>query len=507
MGRTKGYRRLVSWLGSRSAFRLIIGLFIVQAGWIALSGRYPMAFDEDFHLGIIRLYAHHISPFWSNQPAGADIFGAVSRDPSYLYQYLMSFPYRLISVFTHDQTIQVLILRFINIGLFVWGLTLYRRLLLKAGASRAVAQACLLVLVLIPIVPLLGAQINYDNLILPLTAGVLLLTLHLDEELRVKKRLNLAVISELAIVGLLASLVKYAFLPILLAIALFIAVRWWQYRRTVPLRSAVKESWRRIGRKTRLGLGIGLIAALGLFGQRYAVNLVRYHNPVPDCSQVLSIKQCSAYAPWIRDYDFALANVQPLSGHHLRLTFTHTWLYGLWLRTFFAVDGPGTQFETRGPLLLPGLAAIVFAVIGGLALLSQAPKLFHRQGRPALWLFGLVSVLYLGALWQDEYKAFVKTGQPVAINGRYLLPVLLLIFLLVAMSLNRLLKGRELLKAALLGAAVVCLVWGGGAMTYILRSNDSWYWPSPAIRHINYDIKSTLGPLTPGYHNYTQFLH
>jgi hypothetical protein len=96
-----------------------------------------MAFDEDFHLGIIRLYAHHLLPFWSSQPVGGDAYGAVARDPSYLYHYLMSFPYWLISQFTHDTTIQVLILRFINIGLFASGLVLFRRLLTRTFASPA----------------------------------------------------------------------------------------------------------------------------------------------------------------------------------------------------------------------------------------------------------------------------------------------------------------------------------------------------------------------------------
>jgi hypothetical protein len=110
--------RAVALIGSPGFFWGVLALLVLQAAWLACTGRYPMAFDEDFHLGIIRLYAHHISPFWNAQPPGADKFGAVFRDPSYLYQYLMSFPYRLISVFTADQTIQVLWLRAINIGLF-----------------------------------------------------------------------------------------------------------------------------------------------------------------------------------------------------------------------------------------------------------------------------------------------------------------------------------------------------------------------------------------------------
>ncbi|MGC1177032.1 MAG: hypothetical protein WA843_03080, partial [Candidatus Saccharimonadales bacterium] len=52
--------RFISFVASSWFFWGVVGLLVAQAAWIALSGRYPMAFDEDFHLGIIRLYAHHI---------------------------------------------------------------------------------------------------------------------------------------------------------------------------------------------------------------------------------------------------------------------------------------------------------------------------------------------------------------------------------------------------------------------------------------------------------------
>jgi hypothetical protein len=128
--------RFKALAGGNKFFYAIVVLLVAQAVWIALSGRYPMAFDEDFHLGIIRLYAHHLNPFWNNLPSGTDALGAVTRDPSYLYHYLMSFPYRLIELFTHNQTAQVLVLRAFNIALFAWGLTLYRRLLAKPRPRR-----------------------------------------------------------------------------------------------------------------------------------------------------------------------------------------------------------------------------------------------------------------------------------------------------------------------------------------------------------------------------------
>ena len=116
------------------------------------------------------------------------------------------------------------LLRFINIGLFAAALPLYRRLLLKTGASRALVNLCLAIFVLIPVVPLLAAQINYDNLLLPMTAISLLLAVSLGQELRRTRRLNLKTLLWLAIIVTLTCLVKYAFLPILLVIGAYLTV-------------------------------------------------------------------------------------------------------------------------------------------------------------------------------------------------------------------------------------------------------------------------------------------
>jgi len=505
---TSSRRRFVGWLGSPACFRVILGLLVVQAAWIALSGRYPMAFDEDFHLGIIRLYAHHLSPFWGNQVPGGGQFGAVARDPSYLFQYLMSFPYRLISWFTSDQTIQVLVLRFIDIGLFTSGVVLYRRLLLKTGASRALTHACLLVFVLIPTVPLLAAQINYDNMLLPAIALAMLLALRFDSYFTKRRRFDPKTGLQLLIVCLLASLVKYAFLPVFAAIVIFVLVRAWQHRRTLPeaWRGTV-AAWHRLGTGLRAGLVVGLVLVTGLFVQRYGVNLVRYHNPVPGCSDVLTVKQCSQYGPWIRNYNDELNKVDNDIIPGSLPTFTADWVYGMWLRTFFAVDGPGTNFQTRGPLVIPGLSAIFFAAAGVVVVVAAAPRLWRKYNTPVFWLFLAVVVSYVGALYLDDYQDFLQTGQPVAINGRYLLPALLLVFVIVAIAVRELFGRWQGLKLAVAALAVLCLAWGGGALTYILRSNNAWYWPNSTVQTANHAVRSAIGPLTPGYDRPTQFMH
>jgi hypothetical protein len=466
-----------------------------------------MAFDEDFHLGIIRIYAHHLSPFWGTQPPGTDAYGAISRDPAFLYHWLMSFPYRLISLFTKDQNIQVIMLRFINIGLFAASLPLYRRLLAKTGASKALIHASLVVFILVPVVPLLAAQINYDNLMIPMTALSLLLAVSLTEKFSKDKPIDARLLLLTLIACLSTSMVKYSFLPIFLIIIGF--VYYWLIKKYSNAKSIwlhIKKGFTIVPRKQLIVLAVFSLVFFGVFVQRYGVNIIKYHKPVPDCSQVLTQKQCSNYGPWLRDFTNKQAKDIDKVSTHLN-TYMGDWFYGMWFRSFFTLDGSGTLYETRGPFRVPAQSAIIFMVLGSVAVILTFRRLLKKYHSPAIWLFVISSLFYLAILWLDDYQIYLSTAAPVAINGRYIFPVLPMLILILALAYDEVLHKWNKLKVLFLLTVFVCMIWGGGALTYILRSRDAWYWNSQAVYDANHAVQRYIGPITPGYSFPIEFLH
>ena len=486
------YSKFVKIIGSKQFFYLIVLLFILESAWIAISARYPMAFDEAFHLGIIKLHAAQWSPFITNQAPLTSKYGALTTDPSYLYHYLMSFPWRLLNCLFHTDMPKIIGLRFIDIGLFAWGLILFRRLLLKA-ASAAVVNVSLLFFILVPVVPLLAGQINYDNLVFPLTALTMLLSIDFVEKLK-KNRLDINLLVLAFSISLLACLVKFVFLPILTAITLYLLyslIKFASSQKGKFWKSCLK-SWNSLSQWRQIGLMVLLLVSVGLFIRSYAVNVVVYDNLVPQCNQILGIKPCEAYGPWDRNYNDYLHNkgvdINPIK-------FSGGWLYGMYERLIFTINGPGTTANYANPKPLPilDITAGTVSILGAL--------LFVRYFRRLIWhnyVLGfslLVSAFYLAALWGRNYHDYLHLGQMVAINGRYLIPILPIIFLSFVLGYQQLLAKRPGLKAGLL--VVVCLLFleGGGAISYINASNNDWYWPDhKSIQNINASAQKIIKP-------------
>lgn len=488
--------RVSGILKSKRFFWAIIGFFIFESVWIAISAVYPQAFDEDFHFGLIKVYSHYWLPFLTHQPANANQLGAVAVDPSYLYHYLMSFPYRLITLFTKDQTIQIILLRLINVGLLTSGLLLFRKVLERTKISKSLINVCLAIFVLIPIVPQLGAHINYDNLLFPLIAWVILLTFNIIDELK-KKQFNISSLLTLLVVCLLTSLVKDAFLSIFLGVILYlIYLTWRTYRhRHQQFFQSLKNGWQNTSKQRKILIIALLVIALGLFAQRDLVNIAEYHTIEPNCSAVLSVKQCSAYSVWFYSYQ----NHQTVLVNKSSIRFLNpffylgTWLYWMWYRLFFAVNGSASQFTNYPPLPLPSAAAAIIGVVGVIAVIIYRRKLLHNN--PYLAFLFVVCGIYILALLADGYAQYHYTDELVTMNGRYLIPILLLLGAIIGSAFSMAFKKLKIKKTLVAMLVLLLFLQGGGFLTFITRSDTTWYWPNSIVIKANNAARKITKPI------------
>lgn len=494
--------RFTNWTGrfleSSKSFYLTLILFFISSAWIAVSALYPMAYDEEFHFGLIKLYATKLTPFWSANPPGEAVFGAVARDPSYLYHYLLSFPYRIIDSLIPSEFAQILILRFTNIVFFAIGIYLFRKVLLGSGLSRRITHASLLIFVLLPIVPLLAAHINYDNLLFALFGLVLWQTQIFASKLKSDQSFDVRSFALITLACMFGSLVKYAFLPFVVGIVgylLYLLFKTYQKTTISAVWKEASSSFSSLSKGFKSFAIVFFVLLLGLFLERYAINTIKYSTPTPECDQVLSIEECTAYGPWRRNYYTKKAKLENrlekvYSANPARY-LTTLWLSETTFQLFFVIDGSTYDFRVGEPFRILRNSSVIVMLMGLVLLV------YHRKYLKEKYKFGLywtVTATYLGALIILNYTEFINLGYPYAIQGRYLVPILPLIMAMMVAAFSKTIGEKRLAAKVYLFviAFSILLTQGGAAGTFILRSNNSWYWNASYPNQINHQARNVL---------------
>ncbi|HVV25573.1 MAG TPA: hypothetical protein VHC21_00885 [Candidatus Saccharimonadales bacterium] len=472
------YTKTKHIVGSKLFFKATLALFVLQAGYIAIKSGFPLAFDESYHLGITQLYAQQWSPFFSHLPNSTGQYGALATDPSYLYHYLLSFPYRLISAVTQNTFTVIVFLRFINILLFVGGLVAFKRVLRYTRASNALINLTLLIFTLLPLESFTAAQINYDNLLFPVMGVALLLCLRFIEKLRQHNVFDVTTLALLVATCLLGAQVKFVFVPICLTIlglvTLFTAR--WVLQNKQRARKSLQAGLAALSGPAKLSLLSLVVVSAGLFGWRFGYNEVAYGSPMPDCAKVMGVAPCMQYAPWARNYQLEHSHV-PVANLAQTKAFARAWTKISGTQLFTVLDGnEGGATVNPDGRLIAGAALVVG--VGGVLLTLQWRKIKHAGYATVIIL--TVSAVYLACLVLKNYSDFITYGMPIAIQGRYLLPVLLIFMVLGARVYSEALKHRPQLKVAVLAAVVVIGLQGGGLITYVTKTNSSWRWSSSA---------------------------
>ncbi|HET7320852.1 MAG TPA: glycosyltransferase family 39 protein [Candidatus Saccharimonadales bacterium] len=404
---------------------VIGGLFSLLAGRTAFTKPFPLPYDENYHFGLIKLYAHHLNPFLSTQPQGADSLGAVARDPSYFYHYLLSFPLRLLQALGLNVHTQILVLRSLNIALGLGTLYVVYRLALRIGLSAKTAWLPVLALAITPVFYELSAQVNYDNLFIGLTVLTVLAVLSITDKLRAGT-LPIAKLCGFTALVLLASIVKYSYLPIAFAATLFVALSAYKHIGLKRLLTQLRHGFAGISSIGKVAL-IVLVAVSGLLWyQRDGLNIVLYYTPHPQCQIALGVEQCAKYAPWARNYQLRQTSAQrPQDGLQV-VAFTKYWFRAMVIETYSSIHAHN-GVVVYSPYAEARTVAKSLIAFG--ALLATAFVLFSKRAR-VLWMPGIiVCAAYLAALWVQNFSDFHHLHSPIAIQGRYLLPAMPFVYL------------------------------------------------------------------------------
>ena len=246
------------------------------------------------------------------------------------------------------------------------------------------------------------------------------------------------------------------------------------------------------------------VIALGMFGQRDVANLIKYHTIEPNCSAVLSVNQCKSYSTWLYSYN----NHQNVLTSRSSITFLNpiyylgSWLYWMWYRLFFAINGPASQYTNYPPLPLACATAALLGIVSLIFVIRYRRQIFKNN--PYISLLFVVCGFYILSLLIDGYAQYRYTNELVTMNGRYLIPILLLLAAIVGTAFSHALHKMELRKTLISAIVLLFLLQGGGFLTFVSRSDADWDWPNPIVIKINNTARKITKPvLVKGSKTYT----
>lgn len=438
-------RSLRVFMGTPVARRLVLGLFVVQAVFLVFTVHIGTPPDEENHYNFISFYANNsVAPIFNHQQPTYSL-GDKTREADYLYHYLMSLVMR---VLPFSYNVQLHIIRLFSVVFGLLSLVLLAKVFRRLGISAAAITVCILIVSNLPTVLMLSAAINNDSLVWLGTALGMLLLLRLWKK---PTALDMLWLTNLSILG---GLFKRTLLPICMSFALlgFVVL----VRRFAILRS----DFNRVNWKICVAIVV-LFIGVGLFTERIGGNIVRYGGITPSCEQVQGVTACDPFWPNVRKR--TLAELPPAPIIPLE-NFVPRWFQS----SFDNISDIQTQFwlhEVKPARWLTPLLEmlLVSGLLYGAA--YEAKRYTNDQKsrwRVVIFLIAAADVLVQLVVNYGIYKNSNVFG--LALNGRYILPSVLVLSGLACFYWTRILERRTSLLAVLAIIVILSTIFGSGLL-------------------------------------------
>lgn len=478
-------KAIIKLISGNGFFVFVIFIYFINSLWIALSIRFPMLFDELFHFGVIDIYSKKLSPFLINQPNNYDMYGALFYGNATLYHYFLSYPYRVIASFSNSQELLIIILRILNILMVAVGLFIYSKFLGRLGLKQIFINIGILLFILIPIVPFVSATISYDNLLFPFTAlfiyiGIIILS---------EKTLDAIRLIQFILIGMLASLIKFTFLPVLVTGALFISIFLInKYKRTIFNIVLGSFNSKTIAVKA-ISISM-LILVTATFSYRFITPIIKYGSPLPSCDVILNEQRCLSNA--VYRYEQVSINDKLSRIKEPVHIFFFNWvsLNLMQLDTSAAVKDNKAQIGSSLPVIG---ALLYFGSFLGVVLILYQWKSFRPDNR---WRFvALIVFTIIASVFIFNYLSYSRANLDLNTQVRYLLTAVPILLVFAVYAANLTFGSRKPLKLFVLIFVLVLATQGGGAVKHLINSNEEWYWQNQLIIKTNNNLKDLLLPL------------
>ncbi|AHB42075.1 hypothetical protein RAAC3_TM7C00001G0210 [Candidatus Saccharibacteria bacterium RAAC3_TM7_1] len=456
---------LSKFAGSKTARRIVLGAFVVQALLLAFVTHVGTPPDENNHLNFIRHYADHsLSPIFEEQTPTRSL-GDKTREVDYLYHYGASFIARALP----GEKIEVYVIRVISVLAALLTMIMLVRLLRRLGVSAATTTVTLAIITNLPMVLMVSAEVNNDVFVwLGYVLSLLLV-------LRIWRRPT--VLDTLLLLNIIVAggLIKRTLLPLGLVLVFVVALL--VYRKwALFVKSSKRVDWRVIA------AGVFLVIVSGLFIERVGGNLYRYGAVAPTCEQVQGEKACEVFwassrKKWLdagapTDKGSWLGSGVTRDETPLPLpVFTAKWLTHS-VTNIADIQTQGWRHEATPPTwLAPGLLLVMIGAIGYGIVRDTNQWRKTKQDESMLRLFATGTALFvMGAhlsVNYSEYLTYQVFG--LALNGRYILPALLVLIGLSCYYLAKLLPRRV---SQILAVVTIILIVGFTGIAMMLRNSQ-----------------------------------
>jgi len=457
---------------------LIFAYFLIRLLFFAVSINPYVPPDEIDHLGVSQHYAHSL--LLPGDSATSYQYGPITHKP-WLYYYIMG-KFLILNVFPMRD---ILFLRLINIilGLFT---ILFSLKSIKLLTNNKLAHILFLVFITnTPMFSFLCASINYDNLANLLAVLAIYTLFQFGEDRKLTQLLSFGIII------LLGTLTKLAFLPLAVVLALILIPQ---------LFSRIDLKFR--GKQIILSTVFALLAILSI--QLYGHTFIAFKNINPGCEDILSTEQCMEWRIFARqriigDYRAGTTTKAEAISQAMKINHPAEKRDTLYL---IEITKPNQLQKTQPKPKLNRLqysvkwtqlmSQIFFGIMGHIAMHKQPTQnlpyiiiifgslgliiksIIKRQfSNYQLILLGVFLFYSLVLMQYQNYSNYIHSGVlALAVQGRYLFPVIVPLYLLMTTSMLSI-TSKWWQWFVLAGVALV-FIWGDFPF-FLSHATKGWY--------------------------------